>query len=188
VLHFLTIALAHRNPAAYLAHFRRLALADQQAYLATLDAPGLATHVRVTGTPVTVGYILTVQGQAATLASVVAGQALPKAEGWAAARQQVAASRALAQQLGSAAVSGLLELTLDELALPTLATDLQGLGWTLVEVLVWVDTERQVTEWNLSGTLEGGSFWSRRQRLRAPREVLEAAAAQLGARLEVSEV
>lgn len=188
MLHFLTAALADRNPAAYTAHFRRLSAAEQSAYLAGLDPKGLATHLRATGTPVTLGFILTVHGDSATLGAMVAGQARPKAEGWAQAREALNHARVLALGVGSPVVTGLLEIGLAELVRPGLPADLLALGWAIREVLVWVDTERHLTEWNVSGTLDGGTFWSRRQRLQGGRELLDQAATQLGARLEVSEV
>jgi hypothetical protein len=178
VQRFLTIEVAGRNPAAYIAHFRRLSPEDQAGYLRGLGPEALALHARTLGEKATLGFTLVLGGP--SLTATVAGQVLPTATGWADLAALEAHARDLAARLGEPVVTCLVEAELWELEAMTARLREAGVEISEVQAVgdAGGDGASPSLEWSLRGRLSrGGQLWSQRRFL--PWSEREAALARL---------
>lgn len=144
----LTEALAQRNPAAYRARFKRLALPQQHAHANALSAAAYAGHCLALGEVPMLSVQLSAAGASLDWLRIEFGGLRFTCEkiGWAdAARQLSTAREALPTNVG---VRGSLSLGLDTAnAEQALGPGLRALGWSLTDI-----------EFTTTNTTDGGAI------------------------------
>lgn len=160
VRELLTPALAGTNPKAYSAHFKRLDVDGQRAYLARLEPGDLKAHFRALGETATVGLLLTVAGP--SLEATVGGGPLGRAEGADCAPLQHRAL-ALGREIDAKVVSGMVSGgSLSRLG--ELEAALAAVGWSPKTVVLAGDSGGGECDpslgWSLRGAVgDAGTFY-----------------------------